>query len=278
MKRFLAAIFVTVMALISGLNCARSQSNDFWDQIAKLNWRTAGSNGDIGQRATIAVPQGYAFLGTPDTKRFLELQGNPGRDNVYVIAPTDLHWFGFFTFEELGYVKDDEKIDPDDLLETLRRSNKEGLEERKRANLPLIYLDGWFIAPHYDVQTKRLEWGTKLHDEQNDPLVNYTIKILGRRGVMNAILVSEPKNLDRDVRQFKAVLTSFAYKDGERYAEFRSGDKIAEYGLAALVVGGAAAAAAKSGALKGLGKFLFFGIAAACVACWAFVKRLFRRA
>jgi hypothetical protein len=53
---------------------------------------------------------------------------------------------------------------------------------------------------------------------------------------------------------------------------------VAEYGLAALIIGGAAAAAAKSGALKGLMKFIWVGAIAIGAACWSYVKRLFRKA
>jgi uncharacterized membrane-anchored protein len=255
-----------------------AQRADYWSQIKGLNWQFAGTEGKIGSEAVLQIPKDYAFLGSIDSKRFIELQGNPPMDNHYIIAPTDLRWFAAFVFEPMGYVKDDEKIDPDDLLDTLKKSNKNDQEERKQKGLPVLVLESWFIPPHYDLQTKRLEWGTKLRTDNNELFVNYTIKLLGRKGVMNAIVVSDPQNLDRDVREFKSLLSGYSFAPGERYSEFRSGDKIAEYGLAALVVGGAAAAAAKSGAFKGLAKFIGIGVIAVCAACWGFVKRLFGRA
>jgi len=76
-----------------------------------------------------------------------------------------LKWFSAFVFESIGYVKDDEKIDPDELLDTLKKSNLEDQQERRQKGLKVLVLEGWFIPPHYDVQTKRLEWGTKLRTE-----------------------------------------------------------------------------------------------------------------
>ena len=166
-------------------------------------------------------------------------------------------------------------IDPDAFLRTLKEQNHAGLEERKRQGLPLLYLDGWFVAPHYDVQTKRLEFGTELHDDKNEITVNYVIKILGRAGVMHALLVSSPNTLEADTREFKSVLSAFTFDAGHGYSEFRSGDKVAEYGLAGLVVGGAAAAAMKSGALKGMIKFLWVGVLGIGVVAWSFIKRMF---
>ena len=93
-------------------------------------------------------------------------------------------------------------------------------------------------------------------------------------GVMSAILVSSPQTLAEDIKAFNGALAGYDFVAGEKYAEFKSGDKLAEYGLAALVVGGAAAAAAKAGWLKFLGKF-WIVIVAALAAAWGVVKRFF---
>jgi len=275
MKIRLFAIIAAVCVFAVTAHAQRVQTPDqFWQEIEKLSWQFNGS-GKVGNEASITVSNGYAFLNSQGARRFLELQGNPPRDNRYIIAPKNLHWFGVFLFEPIGYVKDDESIDPDALLQTLKEQNRAGLDERKRQGLPALYLDGWFVPPHYDIQTKRLEYGTKLHDDTNEITVNYVIKILGRGGVMDALLVSSPNSLEADTREFKAVLSNFSFDAGQRYSEFRSGDKVAEYGLAALVVGGAAAAAMKSGALKGMMKFLWVGVLGIGAVFWSFIKKMF---
>ena len=130
---------------------------------------------------------------TKDTRRFLELMGNPPRDGHYMIAPADLDWFAVFSFDPVGYVKDDEKIDADALLKSLKESDGPGNEERKRLGMEPIYTDGWHVPPHYDTGTKRLEWGMRLRDEKGRLHVNYTSRLLGRSGVMSAVLVSSPQ-------------------------------------------------------------------------------------
>ncbi len=107
--------------------------------------------------------------------------------------------------------------------------------------------------------------------------MNYSTRLLGRNGAIHATLVTDPDNLDSDVKAFKAALTRLQFNSGSRYEEFRQGDKVAEYGLAALIVGGAAAAAAKSGAGKALFKFLGFGIFAAAAALLAWIRSLFTK-
>ena len=96
---------------------------------------------------------------------------------------------------------------------------------------------------------------------------------MGRSGVINVILVSSPETLNSDIQAFRVALRGFDFMPGERYTEFRQGDRLAEYGLAALVVGGAAAAAASSGLLKGFGKFIGVLAIGAVVAVGAFFKR-----
>ena len=158
------------------------------------------------------------------------------------------------------------------LLESLKKSDGPGNEERKRLGMDPIYTDGWQVPPHYDAATKRLEWGMRLRDALGGMHVNYTSRLLGRSGVMSAVLVSAPQTLAEDIKAFNAALAGYEFVAGEKYAEFKSGDKIAEYGLAALVLGGAAAAAAKAGWLKFLGKF-WIVIVAALAAAWGLVKR-----
>ena len=194
-----------------------------------------------------------------------------------MIAPEDLSWFAVFYFEASGYVKDDEKIDPDALLEALKQGDERGNEERRRLGMHPIYTDGWHVPPHYDSETKRLEWGMRLRDDRGGIHVNYTSRLLGRSGVMSAVLVSSLANLARDMASFREALRGYEFVTGEKYAEFKSGDRMAEYGLAALVVGGAAAAAAKAGLFKSLGKFLWLIVGGALMGGWALIRKFFGR-
>lgn len=246
-------------------------------ELQKLAWQKGPGEGAIGARAKIRIPQGYAFLDDRNTRRFLELMGNPPRDNHYMIAPATLDWFAVFSFEPVGYVKDDEKIDAEALLDTLKKSDEAGNEERKRLGMEPIYTDGWHVPPHYDAGTKRLEWGMRLRDGKGGLHVNYTSRLLGRTGVMSAVLVSSPQTLAEDMKAFNDALGGYDFVAGEKYAEFKSGDRIAEYGLAALVVGGAAAAAAKAGWFKILGKYLWVILAGLGAGAWTLIKRLFGR-
>ena len=143
-------------------------SQDVQTQLAKLAWQRGPAVGNIAGKATIQIPTGYLFLDEANTNQFLELSGNLPSPGHYFFAPEDLHWWSVFSFNASGYVKDDEKIDATALLQSLQDSDGPGNEERKRRGMILLYTDGWSVAPHYDEQTKRLEWGTRLRSGTGD--------------------------------------------------------------------------------------------------------------
>jgi len=269
-----------LLGMLAGPLVALAQSSDESPavrQLQQLAWQRGPAAGDLGGIATLKLAEGQGFLDAPNTKRFLELTRNPPRDHRYTLMARDGGWFAIFFFEDSGYIKDDEKLDADALLKSLQEGDKAGNAERKRLGMPAIYTAGWAVPPHYDPVTRRLEWGVQLRGEDGHPLVNYSIRLLGRRGVMHAILVSAPESLTSDVAEFKASLSGYAFVSGEGYSEFRAGDRVAEYGLAALVLGGAAAVATKTGFVKAFGKLIVVGVMGLGAAVLAFFRRLFRR-
>jgi len=268
---------VAACALLLVASSPVSAQSDLAKEINSLPWVVFPSVGNIGTVARINLTDDLRFLDDVNTRRFLELNGNPPRNNNFTLAPRALSWFAVFSFDRSGYVRDDERLDPDGLLKSLKEQNAASIEERRRLKLPILRLEGWAVSPHYDTETRRLEWGTRLLGDRGDVVVNYTIRILGRSGVMSAVLVSDPHDLDIDVKQFKTALRGFDFVQGERYTEFRQGDRVAQYGLAALIVGGAAAAAAKSGALKGLVKIIGIVVIGGLAAIGGFFAKLFRR-
>jgi len=273
--RCLAALLLALPAL-----ALAQEDSKMLSELKKLAWQEGPTSGNVGTKATIKVPAQYVFLDESNTRRFLELNGNPPMSDHYLIAPRSLAWFAVFSFEATGYIKDDEKIDADSLLKKLQDSDGPSNEERKRLGLGGLHTVGWEVAPHYDSASRRLEWGMRLKTDDDKMVINYTSRLLGRTGVMSAILVSSPQTLTADTREFQSALEQFSYLPGEKYSEFKSGDKMAEYGLAALILGGAAAVATKKGFWAVIGGFFaaFWKILAGVAAAgFAGLRSMFRR-
>jgi uncharacterized membrane-anchored protein len=190
-----------------------------------------------------------------------------------------MEWAAYLEFSDEGYVKDDEKIDAPALLKTLQQNTERGNEQRKSRGWSELRLVDWATPPVYNTATKRLEWATIL-DSKDGRAVNFSTKILGRRGYTSVIMVTDPVNLQAAESRLDTVLTGYAFNSGETYADWRSGDKVAKYGLAALIVGGVAAVAAKKGLFSVLAGFLAVAwkfLVAGAVAAMAWLRRLFAK-
>lgn len=250
--------------------------------LAALAWQRGPLEALIGDKATITVPAGYVFLGSTDTKKFMEASHNVSSGHEYLLAPENLQWFSLFSFEPIGYVKDNETIDADAVLDTVKEGTKQGNEERKSRGWSTMSIVGWRFKPHYDRDSKLLEWAFVGRDDStSSDVINYNTRLLGRSGVMDVVLVSDPGILDTAAATLKTILTDgYQFAPGEKYAEFKQGDRVAEYGLAALVAGGAAAVAAKKGVFAVIGAFLAaawkFGLAIV-VGAIAWLKSLLRK-
>ena len=228
---------------------------------ANLQWQRGPVKGVLGDQATIDVPEGFRFLDAVNTRMFMQELGNLVTNvELGTIAPNDesAPWFVVFEFDNSGYVKDDDKdsLDADALLEAMHEGSKLSNAERGKRNLPILNLVGWEIPPAYNTETNNLEWALRIEAVPGGPGVNYQSRVLGRHGVMEVVLVTDPEDLQATLPTFRKLLDGFHYNPGKTYAEFRSGDRVAEYGLTALVAGGGLAVAAKTGLLAKLGAIL----------------------
>ncbi|MBI5367696.1 MAG: DUF2167 domain-containing protein [Planctomycetes bacterium] len=240
----------------------------------KIAWTHGPATADVGTMAQIVLEKGYRWVGPAETQRILESMGNPtsGKE-LALVSPQGGGWFAVFEFDETGYVKDDDKdkLDADALLTSIRKGNEGGNELRRKRGWGELEIVGWEVKPSYNAETNNLEWAIRCREAKSGDSINYNVRLLGRAGVMEATLVVDPEDMAKDLPDFRKLLANFSYKSGSKYSEWRSGDKIAAYGLAALVAGGAAAAAAKSGLLGKLIKPLILGLAAIGV----FFKKMF---
>jgi uncharacterized membrane-anchored protein len=213
--------------------------------------------------------------------KFEAITHNLGGDTEYFLAPIDLRWGARFSFKADGYVKDDEKIDANALLASIKTNTAEANKARRERGWDEMQVLGWQAAPHYDTETNRLEWAVRGKVlKANTEIVNLNTRILGRGGVMSVVLIANPDALAAATSEFNSTLSGFAYVPGQRYAEYKPGDKIAKYGLAALVTGGAAAIAVKTGLWKVIVGAVVAGwkfIAAACVALFGGLAKRFKR-
>lgn len=250
----------------------------------QIEWVKGPSQVDVGASiAQLDLPEHFAFAKAADARKLLEEMGNPTNGSemgIVVPRSQEESWFLIFEWDGVGYVKDDEKnaIDADALLASIRDGTERANEERKKSGSAAIHVVGWSEAPHYDAVTHNLTWGILGRADDGHEVVNYNMRVLGRDGVMSITLVDDPGKIAAAKPAVAGILSKFAYKEGKRYAEWVPGDKVAEYGLTALVAAGAGAAAAKLGLFGVLAKLfaksgklivaIFVGVAAVLAKFW----------
>jgi uncharacterized membrane-anchored protein len=223
------------------------------------DWIAGPTHVDLGEKlADLNLEDGYIFADAEDTAALLEYMGNiPNKKDLGLITPNEpnKNWFIVFRHYPVGYVKDDEKdsIDSAAILKAIREGTEQANEIRAEKGITPLTIKGWYQEPYYDEVTHDLIW-TILAEQDGQEIVNHNVRLLGRQGYISVVLVADVPTLDASMAELDAIISNVTYKKGKSYAEYVKGDKVAKYGLTALIAGGSAAAAAKFGLFKFLGK------------------------
>jgi uncharacterized membrane-anchored protein len=219
------------------------------EERPKLAWIDGPKRVDLGHKFFVDLPAGYALLPKEDARKVLENMGNQQGDGLMgLIVHGEDQWFVKVSYEDSGYVRDDEaeKLDGTKILEDIKEGTQEANEYRKENGFPEVFVDGWVNDPSYEKATHRMVWGIKGHSERGSS-VNFNTRVLGRFGVTSLNLIASPEDVETAKPHALALLAASGFEEGARYADFVEGkDKVSEYGLAALVAGGAGAMALKA--------------------------------
>ncbi|MBB5353958.1 putative membrane-anchored protein [Haloferula luteola] len=255
--------------------------------------------GDVllpGKIAQLHLPEGYRFLGENAAKKVIvDLWGNPpdtAESTMGLVLPEGQaiehpgDWAIVVEFTEDGYVSDEDAndMDGDQLLAAIQDGTRQANEERAAAGYETVEVVGWAVPPHYDKEHKVLHWAKELQfGDEGEGTINYDVRVLGRRGVLNLQAVASMESLPEIQAAEDKVAGMVEYLPGHRYADFDpSKDEKSELSLAGMVLGGAVAAkiAAKAGILAKLGLLfakLWKAIAIGGVALVSIFKKKFSR-
>ncbi len=229
--------------------------------------------------ASLTLPSSWRALGPEDAQKVLvNAWGNPpsAQPPLAMLFPKGSGaldpdgWAVVIQWKEDGYVSDEDakEIDYDELLGTMQKQTRDENGARKAAGYAGVDLIGWAAPPTYDARTHKMFWAKELSfDGEAEHTLNLDIRALGRRGILVLSAVASMRQLAVVQAEIPTILEMVRFNQGHRYADFDDdSDKVAGYGLAALVAGGVAV---KAGLWKGLlvgliaaKKLIFVGIAA----------------
>ena len=204
----------------------------------------------LSDQAVLKLPDSFTYVPPAEAGRLLTAMGNRAGDGLLGMVfsrKSQSNWFVVMRFANSGYIRDDEAKDwkVDELLAGLKRGTEEANKDRRARGISEVEIVGWVEAPKYDAETHRLVWSLE-SIEKGAPAdaergVNYNTYALGRDGYVSMNLVTGLKQIEAEKPIAHALLASLQYNDGKRYSDFNSTtDRVAEYGLAALIGGIAA--------------------------------------
>jgi uncharacterized membrane-anchored protein len=211
-------------------------------------------------QAVLKLPPGYIYAPKREGDRLMRAFGNrTGPNFAGIILPTDnAAWLITLDYNKAGYVRDDDaKVwKADELLATIKEGTLSGNDDRRERGFPPIEVTGWVEPPAYQADTHRLVWAANVRriGQSQGGSVNYNTYALGREGYFELNMIGSGDVIMKEKGRAKELLAALTYVPGKSYEEFQAGtDRVAEYGLAALVAGVAA---------KKLGFFALIAVAA----------------
>lgn len=256
-------------ALVAAILAPALQAQDDGsDPFSRIKWTPAGETVKIGKVAMLLVPENCQFTDGAGSRLFDEANQNIPNPNSLGVLMCDLNppenpeariWYAQYAFSDDGYIKDaaTEKLDADAILQSVKDGTREANAERKRKGWSTLEVVGWEQVPHYDALTNNATWSIRGRDDSDGSIaMNHRVRILGRRGVLGINMITAPEDYTEAVAAFGSSVDATTFVAGERYAEWREGDKVAQYGLTALIAGGAGVAAGKLGLFGKLWKLI----------------------
>ncbi len=146
------------------------------------------------------------------------------------------------TYPEKGFIEDNDAkdIDYEELLETMQGGADASNEYREEAGYERIELLGWASKPFYDEETKKLHWPKELKfgDYEGPNILNYNIRILGRRGYLQLNAIGEMLVMQDVKNNISPIIASVNFTRGNTYSDFDPDmAEVAAYGIGGLIAG-----------------------------------------
>lgn len=262
MQKLIGAIGIILFAAFASPLSAIAQSAPPSEAARKAEaaaaWQAASKAGTSGpadipllDQATLKLPPGDFFVPKAEGARVLRALGNVVNEASFVglvvgERPSD-RWIVVIRHVKEGYIKDDDakNWNADDLLKNLKDGAEETNKDRVARGFPEMQVIGWVEPPNYNAGTHRLVWSllAKNKGEPDDAPkgINYNTYALGRDGYFSLNLLSDSERIASEKAAAHELLADLSYNVGKRYEDFSaSTDRIAEYGLIALIGGVAA--------------------------------------
>lgn len=197
-----------------------------------VNWISGPQTMSVGTYADIQVPQGYRWVDGQAARAVLEGQNNPVPDDLIgVLVPDSGKWWAVVEFAPAGYLKDAKEFSSPVAVKYAETALN---DQRARQGLSSISSLDWQSKPVYDGLAHTLTWSLQVQTASSKAL-DERLVMLGRHGILQITAVQPYPFTDAPF--MKGLASDVSFKDGERYTDYQTGDKIARIGMAELITG-----------------------------------------
>jgi uncharacterized membrane-anchored protein len=286
--KVLAAVAIAFLVPVAAAQGTNNEAEARAAVEAVKSVRVAGpATVKLADQASIRLPRSYYFVPQREAIQLLRAMGNrPSSDTLGLILPAaaDTDYFVVVRYVASGYIKDDDARDwkVDEMLKDIKEGTEEANAERRKRGIPEMEVVGWVERPAYDSGTHRLVWSLSSKDKGAsagaEQGINYNTFLLGREGYVSMNLVTDLNSVEEHKPAANELLGALDFNSGKGYGDFNSAtDKVAEYGLAALVGGIAAKKLGFFAILAALFAKSFKLVAVAAIGLIAGIRKLFSR-
>jgi uncharacterized membrane-anchored protein len=231
---------LSVLAILSGQSSWGDQPSLTPFMLeSDVRWTSGPAKGTLSNAkrdafAEIEIPLGYRLTDMLGARALLKRMKNPIPDGLAgILAPDSGKWWVVLAFSDIGYVKNasKERINEAVILKNIDEKVKLQNRDRKKQGLPPITSVSWEKSPAFDESDYSLEWAVRA-ETVSGKVINHTLRLLGRHGVLDATAVQASP----DPVPLKQLVNNITFKEGQRYADYRKGDKVSIVGLAELII------------------------------------------
>lgn len=237
--RTLAKLLVCGLLLHGAMTSFQASSADASSQLPLIpepvQWLSGPIDTSLAGGAEIHVPAGYRFTDAKGARVLLESARAAVPDGLTgLIAPVAGDWWISLAYKEPGHISisDRNHFDQDALLKAYWIETG---ADRKGRGLPALSHINWVRPPAYHPSRDTMDCAIRLEGfTPQDQKIAFIAYVLGRRGVVEAKGMRAWRDGD-DGGAFVDAVKGIAFKTGQRYADFQSGEKAASGTLADLI-------------------------------------------